>query len=908
MKIYLESIVAPDGNSHYDDLASLWHNQDIKGFSKNKNLFDYQQLALKNIATTLNYYFTGNDFNLLNRACFWMATGSGKTLVLIKTIEYIDYLMTARQIPKKEIMLLLPKDNLITQFHKQILEYNEGRSRQIKAINLLDYENDKHCNQLFNNEIKVYYYRSDLMRNERKESIVNYESYLNNGDWYLFLDEAHRGDSENSNLKNYVDKLTKNGFLFNFSATFTDEIDITTTCYNFNLEKFISAGYGKNIYLSDSNYTFQKRTDEFTSAEKQNQVLKSFILFTIIKKSKQTEMYHNPLMLTLVNSVQGKKDYKENSDLKMFCDYMLKIAQDDNLDLTEAKNELKTEFSTAKKYIFGSETLQIDSKDIDDITLEQIRESTFNSQTKGNLEYYEGEKGKEIVFKLATADKAFALIKIGDTATFTKEYLKAYQKLSSFQSKNYMQEINNLDSSINVLLGSRAFYEGWDSNRPNIINMINIGSGEAKKFVPQSIGRGVRIQPNLESTERKRLTTTDRNQLLETLFIFPTDSKSIDTIFNAMSELGGKGKNGTKRTKLYSLELFEKPQKKIDLLLPEYEEKDDKNITLSFNIADKSKDKFMALLNEMSPATFILQNHKSYTNTWSLDDYNKLKTFSNYQSDISKDYHDLNHLVSELHSHIYTKEKVLKGFRNLVETEADDSNNDIVHYKYIEVELNQEELENIETKIKKVVKYKQQTYTDQELTEMLLRKEKTLAEITEMRNSTSKESFKDLIISNIAEHYYLPLIYSNSEKADYINHIIKNTSEKKFIENLINHINGKTFDFEWMFSKIDETLDKNVGMPYLKDNKYQNFYPDFIFWLKKDNKYKIIFIDPKGQNQGVLVTQAKIKGFKKLFDGKIKQGLDIEIDLKLVNDKTYPNDDEYKPYWIKHNDFIWLTI
>ena len=56
-------------------------------------------------------------------------------------------------------------------------------------------------------------------------------------------------------------------------------------------------------------------------------------------------------------------------------------------------------------------------------------------------------------------------------------------------------------SDITILMGSRAFFESWDSNRPNVINFINIGtSAEAKKFITQSIGRGVRIEP-LPATE-----------------------------------------------------------------------------------------------------------------------------------------------------------------------------------------------------------------------------------------------------------------------------------------------------------------------------------------------------------------------------------------------------------------------
>ena len=44
-------------------------------------------------------------------------------------------------------------------------------------------------------------------------------------------------------------------------------------------------------------------------------------------------------------------------------------------------------------------------------------------------------------------------------------------------------------------MGSRSFYEGWDSNRPNIINFINIELRQKQNFILQSIGRGIRIEP-----------------------------------------------------------------------------------------------------------------------------------------------------------------------------------------------------------------------------------------------------------------------------------------------------------------------------------------------------------------------------------------------------------------------------
>ena len=68
-----------------------------------------------------------------------MATGSGKSLVLIKTIELLDYLQNQKLIPQREIMLLLPREDLIKQFKKEIEDFNRGRDKKIELINLKNY-------------------------------------------------------------------------------------------------------------------------------------------------------------------------------------------------------------------------------------------------------------------------------------------------------------------------------------------------------------------------------------------------------------------------------------------------------------------------------------------------------------------------------------------------------------------------------------------------------------------------------------------------------------------------------------------------------------------------------------------------------------------------------------------------
>lgn len=95
---------------------------------------------------------------------------------------------------------------------------------------LRDYNEVKHGKpSLFSaSECNVFYYRSDNLSDEQKRNIIDFRSYENDGQWYL-LDEAHKGDREDSKRQQIYSIMSRAGFLFNFSATFTDDRDIVTT-------------------------------------------------------------------------------------------------------------------------------------------------------------------------------------------------------------------------------------------------------------------------------------------------------------------------------------------------------------------------------------------------------------------------------------------------------------------------------------------------------------------------------------------------------------------------------------------------------------------------------------------------------------------------------------------------------
>lgn len=153
----------------FEDLPANWNTFDIKSFSTNKSLYDYQQKAVENAVKVLWQYYENqhdylqkepletrhdrkekfyhwyennglnkdldvtlsskirdlyvndrkdytDDFTLrngkisyqqfINRMSFWMATGSGKSLVLVKLIEILKELVKRKEIPNNDILIL----------------------------------------------------------------------------------------------------------------------------------------------------------------------------------------------------------------------------------------------------------------------------------------------------------------------------------------------------------------------------------------------------------------------------------------------------------------------------------------------------------------------------------------------------------------------------------------------------------------------------------------------------------------------------------------------------------------------------------------------------------------------------------------------------------------------------------
>ncbi|WP_181327502.1 DEAD/DEAH box helicase family protein [Helicobacter pylori] len=916
---------------------------DFKSFDNNKELLDYQQQALINAFRVLiayfrdfkgskkefyafyqkHYSFANCDFakkklnhllkshfkvenhcvkfeNFINRLAFYMATGSGKTIVIIKLVELLSVAIRMGLIPKKNIMFFSANEHLIKQFEKEIEKYNRNKdySKQIDFKNLKSVKNKDfyHASKDFFQKIALFYYRADLMSDEEsKENLLNYKDCWDNGENYVILDEAHKGNKTESKRQAIFSLLSLKGFLFNFSATFTEESDLITAVYNLSVGEWVKLGYGKeSVLLKKNDLSAFKELKDLNDREKEIALLKALLLLGMQKRYQTEGYFYDPLMLVFTHSVNV-----ENSDAEIFFKTLARVIEnDDGNDFLKAKDDLLEElrdpeflFSDGKDQKYKVEVFKEGLKSMD---FKDLKEEVFYANN-GHIEVIINPKNnQEIAFKLNTSDKVFCLIRIGDITEWIYEKLKSVKVVSknlSFKEESYFSQIDK--SSINILVGSRTFDTGWDSTRPSVILFLNIGlDDDAKKLVKQSFGRGVRIES--VKNQRQRLAYLNIDEaikkdlkpnaaMLETLFVIATKSESVKAILDLKEE--------SSDLSWYEVELEKTPIEHA-LFVPCYQEKCIKATDLesgSFKMSEKNFKDLKEYFHLMSEKHFILKheiyNPKDYT---LLKDLIQTKRF---EIELNWHYKDLDDLISILKKRLYLNQKVPKDEFNALDNEK------IVHFKRVKVKADKKE-----ALMKAIQEVKEYVPLDKETLRMKIAQGEIDPYDTDKHKQDRTFKVGDAELLKLKEHYYTPLI--KAKNCDWLKHVVKVKSESDFLEELlkITETLQENYDF-WAFSKIDEHLD-NLFIPYIDNGATERkFFPDFIFWLQKGGTQIICFIDPKGSKHTDYEHKADAyQLFKdKIFNPKDDPHFKIKVVLKFYGNKDDVGE-RYRDDWIKEGE------
>ncbi|WJJ01393.1 DEAD/DEAH box helicase family protein [Helicobacter pylori] len=932
---------------------------DFKSFDNNKELLDYQQQALINAFRMLvayfrdfkenkkefyafyqkHYSFANCDFakkklhpllknhfkvenhcvkfeNFINRLAFYMATGSGKTIVIIKLVELLSVAIRMGLIPKKNIMFFSANENLIKQFEKEIEKYNRGKdySKQIDFKNLksVTHKDFHHASKGFFEKITLFYYRADLMDDkESKENRLNYKDYWDNGENYVILDEAHKGNKSESKRQAIFSLLSLKGFLFNFSATFTEESDLITAVYNLSVGEWVKLGYGKeSVLLKKNNLNAFKELKDLNDREKEIALLKALLLLGMQKRYKVEGYFYDPLMLVFTHSVNVK-----NSDAEIFFKTLARVIEnDDGSDFLKAKDDLLEELKNPE-FLFSDNKdkdykVKVFKEGLKSMDFKGLKEEVFYANS-GHIEVIINPKNnQEIAFKLNTSDKVFCLIRIGDITEWICEKLKSVKVVSknlSFKEESYFSQIDK--SSINILVGSRTFETGWDSTRPSVILFLNIGlDDDAKKLVKQSFGRGVRIESVKNQRQRLAYLEIDPSikkalkpnaAMLETLFVVPTNHASLEAILTIQKESENRGEDRGSWREI----TLEKTPIKHTLFVPCYR-KEPTSITelpenASFKMSGKNFKDLEEYFNLMSEKHFILK-HEIYDPK----DYTQLKKMiqqAHFKKVSTWHYKDLDYMISEIKGKLYPNQKVPKDEFNALDSEK------IVHFKRIKVKAGKKE-----ALIKTIQEVEEYAPLDKETLRIKIAQGEIDPYGAERHRQGKTFKVEDAELLKLKEHYYTPLI--KAKNCEWLKHVVKVESEIDFLKELQDQETTKTlqenYDF-WAFSKIDEHLD-NLFIPYIGEHTTERrFFPDFIFWLQKGDTQIICFIDPKGTKHTDYEFKADAyKLFKnKVFSSKNDPNFKIKVVLKFYGDKDNVGDN-YRDYWIqkgKLNDFF-LTL
>jgi hypothetical protein len=472
--------------------------------------------------------FTEKD---LTKLAYWMATGSGKTLIL--HLNYHQFLHYNRE-SLDNILLITPNEGL-----------SEQHLAELAASGILARRFDLNAGNLWSgSQDVIQVIEITKLVEEKRGGGVSVPVEAFEGRNLIFVDEGHKGSGGDA-WRKYRDALGATGFTFEYSATFGQALsaarndDLTAEygkaiLFDYSYRYFYDDGFGKDFRILNLR--------EETQADKTDTLL----LGNLLSFYEQVRLYgeqadalrpynlEKPLWVFVGSTVNAV--YTENkqprSDVLTVVRFLHRLLSDRSWTVSTIQSILKGETGLvspdgqdifAERFPFLREAGLTDRPSaLYDNILKQI----FHAPASGGLHLCDIKSSAgELGLKAAGAEDYFGLIYIGDTTAFKQLVETNAPEIALEQdaiSSSLFERINRPDSAVHVLIGAKKFMEGWNSWRVASMGLLNIGRQEGAQII-QLFGRGVRLKGKDLSLKRSAALPGDHPKhlrLLETLNIF----------------------------------------------------------------------------------------------------------------------------------------------------------------------------------------------------------------------------------------------------------------------------------------------------------------------------------------------------------------------------------------------------
>jgi Type I site-specific restriction-modification system, R (restriction) subunit and related helicases len=455
----------------------------------------------------------------LKKLAFWMATGSGKTLIM-----HINYLQFLRYKPFEpdNILLITPNEGLSKQHYEEM---------QKSGIPCRLYSESGSSSGQREHEVLIIEI-TKLAENTRGRGRSIHISAFE-GKNLIFVDEGHKGKrSEEKKWAKLRDKLIEKGFAFEYSATFGQILDnedilkeyAKAIIFDYSYKYFYLDGYGKDFWVLNIK---NAKIDDIAEMAFCANLLDFYQQLLVYEEKRGIAKEYNiekPLWIFVGSTVSGKSI---DSDIVKVLDL---IRNSLNRDWLKERIDkiLRGEFINEQgedifRHKFERLRRGLDSED--------LYEKVFNGRGKLRILEIKRAEGE---FGLRLGENAyFGVVNIGDVSAFKKLLKeKGFEIEQDAISDSLFDSIKRENSTINILIGSKKFIEGWDTWRVSCMGLLNIGKGEGPQII-QLFGRGVRLKGKNLSLKRSG---NSEISTLETLNIYGISADYIGKFLDAIKK------------------------------------------------------------------------------------------------------------------------------------------------------------------------------------------------------------------------------------------------------------------------------------------------------------------------------------------------------------------------------------